>query len=43
MLLISAAAVPAHLWNEPPSGGFTPVDPAWWTVALVLVGTVPLY
>jgi signal transduction histidine kinase len=43
MLLVSAAAVPAHLWNEPPSGGFTPVDPAWWTVALVLLGTVPLY
>ncbi len=41
--LIVAAAIPAHLAGDSSVNDPNQVDPAWWTVLLVLAGTVPIY
>ena len=42
-LLIVAAAIPAHLAGQSPVDDPNQLDPAWWTVVLVLAGTAPVY
>lgn len=42
-LLVTAVSVAAHLAGETSVNDPKQVDPAWWTVALVIIGTMPLY
>ena len=42
-LLVTAVSVAAHLAGETSANDPKQVDPAWWTVALVIIGTMPLY
>ena len=42
-LMIVAAAIPAHLTGQTSVDDPDQLDPAWWTVVLVLAGTVPVY
>ncbi len=41
--MIVAAAIPAHLIGESSVNDPNQLDPTWWTVILVLLGTAPLY
>jgi len=40
--LVTVAALTAHLFGESPADDPDEIDPTWWTVVLVLIGTVPL-
>ena len=42
-LLIVAAAIPAHLTGQTSVDDPNQLDPTWWTVLLVLAGTVPVF
>ena len=42
-LMIVAAAIPAHLSGQTSVSDPNQLDPTWWTVLLVLAGTVPVY
>ena len=42
-LLIVAAAIPAHLVGQTSVNDPNELDPTWWTVLLILVGTAPVY
>lgn len=42
-LVIVATAVTAHLWGDSSVADPNEPDPAWWTVLIVLFGTVPIY
>ncbi len=41
--LVVGVAVAAHLWDDASVAEYREPDPAWWTVLLVLCGTVPIY
>ncbi|HSM66456.1 MAG TPA: sensor histidine kinase [Ilumatobacteraceae bacterium] len=41
--LVIAGALAAHLWGESTVDDPNEVDPAWWTVLLVLAGSAPVY
>jgi len=41
--MVVAAALTAHLTGQTSVGDPDQLDPAWWTVLLVLAGTAPLY
>lgn len=43
MLLVVAVAVGSHLHGDSSVNDPNQPDPAWWTVLIVLVGTVPIY
>ncbi|MBG7605226.1 MAG: hypothetical protein IZT58_11400, partial [Actinobacteria bacterium] len=42
-LLVTAIAVAAHVADETSVNDPQQVDSTWWTVALVIIGTMPLY
>jgi signal transduction histidine kinase len=42
-LMVVAAAIAAHLAGQTSVNDPNQIDPAWWTVLLVLAGTAPLY
>ena len=42
-LLVVAAAIPAHLAGQTSVNDPNQIEPAWWTVLLVLLGTAPVY
>ena len=42
-VLVVCGALAAHFWGESTVDDPNEVDPAWWTVLVVLLGTVPLY
>ena len=41
--LVVSGALATHLWGESTVDDPNEVDPAWWTVLVVLLGTVPIY
>lgn len=41
--LVVAAALAAHLWGESTVDDPNEQDPSWWTILLVLAGSVPIY
>ena len=41
--LVVGGALAAHLWGESTVDDPNEVDPSWWTVLIVLLGTVPIY
>ena len=42
-VLVVAGALAAHLWGESTVDDPNEVDPSWWTVLVLLLGTVPIY
>ena len=42
-VLVVAVALATHLWGTSSVADPSEPDPAWWTVMVVLVGTVPIY
>lgn len=42
-VLVVTGALAAHLWGESTVDDPNEVDPAWWTVLVVLLGTAPIY
>ncbi len=42
-IVVVASAVAAHLWDDASVAANRDPDPAWWTVLIVLCGTVPIY
>lgn len=42
-LMIVAAAIPAHLVGQTTVNDPNQLDPTWWTVAIVVAGTAPVY
>lgn len=42
-LMIVAAAIPAHLTGQTSVNDPNQLDPTWWTILLVLAGTVPVF
>lgn len=42
-VLVVAVALATHLWGTSSVADPSEPDPAWWTVMIVLVGTVPIY
>ncbi len=42
-MAVVVAAVAAHLWDDSSVAASRGPDPAWWTVLIVLCGTVPIY
>jgi signal transduction histidine kinase len=41
--LVVGVAVAAHLWDDASVAEYREPDPAWWTILLVLCGTLPIY
>jgi signal transduction histidine kinase len=41
--LVVATALAAHLWGESTVDDPNEVDPSWWTVLVIGLGTVPIY
>lgn len=40
--VVTTVAVAAHLFGESPAEDPNVIDPSWWTIVLVLIGTIPL-
>ena len=42
-VLVVIGALAAHLWGDSTVNDPNEVDPSWWTLLVVLLGTVPIY